>query len=74
VTKRAGDYRRRKERLALGQVYGLCDCGRRAQMIVGGDEICPRCDDIQRRMGGSESARGVVGFSGYRVLARRGER
>ena len=61
---------RRRERAKSGAFIGMCDCGKLARRVVGGCVACDSCLEIDRRIHGSELARGVCGYVGYNQLAR----
>lgn len=65
-------YRWRKIRNTLGEagrIIGKCACGNNAYTIKGGEPVCPRCAEIERKMFGTELSRGVCGYESRGVLA-----
>jgi hypothetical protein len=72
-TLRVAEYwRTKRDRARRGIFVGTCDCGQLGRQFVGGDVVCDRCRELDRAFHGSEMSRGVVGYTGYGILARKG--
>lgn len=73
ATLRVAEYwRTKRARARCGMFVGTCDCGTLGRRFLGGDVVCDRCWELDKRIHGAELSRGVVGYSAYGVLARRG--